>query len=159
MLQRLFYLYFLIYLIGCSFCNGQTINGKAISITDGDTFKVLTQDSTVHRIRLANIDCPERKQPFSKRAKQFTSNAVFGKEVCVDILSKDRYGRLIGIVYYNHLLTLNEALVKYGYAWHFLKYSKDPSLDKIEEYARKNKLGLWIDKNPIPPWEWRKKSP
>ncbi|MFC7356723.1 thermonuclease family protein [Jejudonia soesokkakensis] len=157
MLSRSFYSFFLIFLIGSSFCYGQSIYGKVVSITDGDTFKLLTQDSIVHRIRIASIDCPEKKQPFSKLAKQFTSDAIVGKNICLDIISKDRYGRSIAIVYYDDFLTLNEALVKNGFAWHFLKYSKDPSLDQLEEYARKNKLGLWIDKNPIPPWEWRKK--
>jgi endonuclease YncB( thermonuclease family) len=132
-----------------------TITGKVVAITDGDTFKLLTKDSILYRIRIANIDCPEKKQPFSKRAKQFTSEAIFGKNVKVEILSTDRYGRLIGIVIYNDSLILNNELVKNGMAWHYIKYSDDEDLQKLEDEARASKVGLWQDKNAIPPWEWR----
>jgi len=129
--------------------------GKVVSITDGDTFKLLTQDSTLHRIRVANIDCPERKQPFSKRAKQFTSDAIFGEIAEVQVSTTDRYGRLIGVVIYKDSLNLNHELVKAGMAWHFVRYSKDKDLQGIEDKARLNKVGLWTENNPIPPWEWR----
>ncbi|PKA82448.1 endonuclease YncB(thermonuclease family) [Ulvibacter sp. MAR_2010_11] len=132
-----------------------TLTGKVVSITDGDTFKLLTQDSILHRVRLANIDCPEKKQPFSKSAKQFVSDAIFGKEVTITVLSKDRNKRLIANVKYGKGLILNEELLKHGYAWHFVKYSDDPSLQQLEDAARAAKLGLWQDPNPIPPWEWR----
>jgi endonuclease YncB( thermonuclease family) len=139
----------------CFEVSKDTLTGKVIAITDGDTFKLLTNDSIVHRIRIANIDCPERKQPFSKRAKQFTSDAIFGKTIEVEILSKDRYGRLIANVLYDNGLILNEELLKHGYAWHFLKYSKDKDLQKMEDDARNNRIGLWQDSMSIPPWEWR----
>jgi endonuclease YncB( thermonuclease family) len=132
-----------------------TITGKVVAITDGDTFKLLTKDSILHRIRIANIDCPEKKQPFSKRAKQFTSEAIFGKNVKVEILNTDRYGRYIGIVIYNDSLILNNELVRNGMAWHYIKYSNDEVLQKLEDEARARKVGLWQDKNAIPPWEWR----
>jgi endonuclease YncB( thermonuclease family) len=132
-----------------------TITGKVVAITDGDTFKLLSKDSIIHRIRIANIDCPERKQPFSKRAKQFTSEAIFGKNVKVEILSTDRYGRYIGIVIYNDSLILNNELVKNGMAWLYIKYSDDKVLQKLEDEARARKVGLWQDKNATPPWEWR----
>jgi endonuclease YncB( thermonuclease family) len=135
-----------------------SIEGKVTAITDGDTFKLLSQDSVLHRIRIASIDCPERKQPFSKRAKVFTSNAIFGKIVCLDIASKDRYGRLIATVHYQDSLILNEELLKNGFAWHFVKYSKDSLLQKLENIARKNKVGLWKDPGPIPPWNWRSRK-
>tara|TARA_R110002049_G_scaffold993_11_gene7250 strand:+ start:31080 stop:31307 length:228 start_codon:yes stop_codon:yes gene_type:complete len=66
----------------------ETLTGKAVHITDGDTFKLLAKDSTLTIIRVANIDCPERKQPFSTKAKQFTADAVFSKNVTVSILKK-----------------------------------------------------------------------
>ncbi len=133
----------------------QTITGKVIAITDGDTFKLMTQDSIVHRIRIASIDCPEKKQPFSKRAKQFTSDAIFGKTIIVEVLSKDRYGRYIGVVNFDDNLILNEELIKHGYAWHYKKYSKDANLQALEDEAKQAKIGLWQDNSAIPPWEWR----
>lgn len=138
--------------------NSKLILGKVVAITDGDTFKLLTQDSILLRIRIANIDCPEKKQPFSKRATQFTSDKIFGKNVNVEILSKDRYGRSIATVIYDDNLNLNHELVKAGLAWHYIKYSKDKELQAFEDTARLKRVGLWADNNSIPPWEWRSKK-
>ena len=133
----------------------ETIIGKVVAITDGDTFKLLTKDSTLIKVRLANIDCPERKQPFSKKAKQFVSDAIFSKTVTLKVLKKDRYRRYISNVIYDDSLSLSHELVKKGLAWHYKKYSKDSLLQALEDEARKNKLGLWQDKNAMAPWEWR----
>lgn len=133
----------------------ETIIGKVVGITDGDTFKLLTKDSTLIKVRLANIDCPERKQPFSKKAKQFVSDAIFSKTVTLKVLKKDRYRRYISNVIYDDTLSLCHELIKTGLAWHYKKYSKDSILQSLEDRARKKKLGLWQDPNAIPPWEWR----
>ena len=133
----------------------ETIIGKVVAITDGDTFKLLTKDSTLIKVRLANIDCPERKQPFSKIAKQFVSDAIFSKTVTIYVLKKDRYRRSIGNVIYDDSLSLCHELVKHGLAWHYRKYSKDSLLQALEDDARKKKIGLWQDKNAMAPWEWR----
>lgn len=133
----------------------ENIIGKVVAITDGDTFKLLTKDSTLIKVRLANIDCPELKQPFSKRAKQFVSDAIFSKIVTLNVLKKDRYRRYISNVIYDDSLSLSHELVRNGLAWHYKKYSKDSLLQAFEDNAKKNKVGLWQDKNAIPPWEWR----
>lgn len=133
----------------------ETIIGKVVGITDGDTFKLLTKDSTLIKVRLANIDCPERKQPFSKRAKQFVSDAIFSKTVTLKVLKKDRYRRYISNVIYDDTLSLCHELIKSGLAWHYRKYSKDSLLQALEDNARESKIGLWKDPNAIPPWEWR----
>ena len=133
----------------------EVIIGKVVAITDGDTFKLLKQDSTLIRVRLANIDCPERKQPFSKRAKQFTSDAVFGKTVTLKVLKKDRYRRFISDVIYDDSLVLSQELIKQGLAWHYVKYSKDSLLQSLHDSAKANKIGLWQDENAIAPWDWR----
>lgn len=133
----------------------ETIIGKVVGITDGDTFKLLTKDSTLIKVRLANIDCPERKQPFSKRAKQFASDAIFSKTVTLNVLKKDRYRRYVSNVIYDDSLSLSHELVRNGLAWHYKKYSKDSLLQALEDNAKRNKVGLWQDKNAIPPWEWR----
>ena len=132
-----------------------TIIGKVVAITDGDTFKLLTKDSTLIKVRLANIDCPEKKQAFSQRAKQFASDAIFSKTVTLYVLKKDRYRRYISNVIYNDSLVLNYELVKNGLAWHYVKYSKDTLLQVYEDEAKTKKIGLWQDKNTISPWEWR----
>ncbi|OBX26816.1 endonuclease YncB(thermonuclease family) [Gelidibacter algens] len=135
--------------------NSQTLSGKVIGIMDGDTFKLLTSDSTLVKVRLANIDCPEKKQPFSARAKEFTANAIFGKTVTINIQKTDRYKRYISDVIYDDALSLCHELVKHGLAWHYVKYSKDSALQDLEDRAKDAKVGLWRDPKPIAPWDWR----
>jgi endonuclease YncB( thermonuclease family) len=132
------------------------LSGRVVGVMDGDTFKLLTQDSTLVKVRVANIDCPEKKQAFSKRAKQFTSDAIFNKGVQVEVMGTDRYGRTIGNVRYGKNLNLSEELLKHGLAWHFKRYSKDKSLQQMEDEARDNRVGLWGDPDPVAPWDWRK---
>ena len=138
-----------------NFYKKETITGKVVSIIDGDTFKLLTQDSTLIRVRLANIDCPEKKQPFSDKAKKFVSSAIFNKTVLLQVLKKDKYRRYIANVIYNDSLNLNEELLKQGLAWHYVKYSKNIYLQSLEDLAKSNRIGLWEDENAIPPWAWR----
>ncbi|WP_303318573.1 thermonuclease family protein [Flavivirga abyssicola] len=133
----------------------ETFIGKVVAITDGDTFKFLKKDSTLIKVRLANIDCPEKKQPFSKKAKQFVSNTIFNKTVTVHVLKRDRYQRYIANVIYGDSLNLSYELVKQGLAWHYKKYSKDTILQSLEDNAKLNRVGLWVDENAIAPWVWR----
>lgn len=135
--------------------NSQTLSGKVVGIMDGDTFKLLTADSTLVKVRLANIDCPEKKQPFSARAKEFTANAIFGKIVVINIKKSDRYKRYISNVIYDDTLSLCHELVKNGLAWHYVKYSKDSTLQDLEDRAKDAKVGLWQDPKPVAPWDWR----
>jgi micrococcal nuclease len=131
-------------------------NGKVISIKDGDTIEVLF-DYKPMPVRLADIDCPENGQPYSRNAKRFTSDACFGRTVRVTSNGRlDRYGRLIATIIVNDTLNLNEVLVKEGYAWHYKKYSRKQYLSDFEEAARQDRKGLWSDENPMAPWEWRK---
>jgi len=137
-----------------------SFEAKVIGIEDGDTIKVLYRGKPLV-IRLAHIDCPEIKkhQPYANKARQFTSRACFGKQVTVLTTGKtDRYRRLIGVVLYNRGLNLNKALVSAGLAWHFKKYSSDASYAQLEQKARAARIGLWSDKEPIAPWNWRKPS-
>ena len=138
-------------------CAGNTISGNVVSIVDGDTIKVLDGTRTQHKIRLWGVDCPESHQDFGTRAKQFTSDMVFGKTVQVIIEDTDRYGRTVGTVMVDGK-SLNEELVKAGFAWVYNQYCKKPTCDqwrRYEEAARKGKMGLWAQPQPIPPWEFR----
>jgi len=132
----------------------KVINGKVTAVKDGDTIEVLVAKK-LYRIRLDGIDCPEMKQPYGAKAKAFASALVFGKMVNVHIKNKDRYNRHVGIVYLPDGKNLNRELVKAGLAWHYKAYSKDKDLASLEQQARKRKLGLWQDKNPIAPWSYR----
>ena len=121
-----------------------TQQGKVVSIADGDTFTMLLDNKTIVKVRLASIDCPERKQPYSSVATKFISDAILSRQVSVVVDSKDRYSRSIGWVYYDDK-NLNEELLKAGLAWHFKRYSKDEKLQALEDQARAEKVGLWKD--------------
>ena len=107
------------------------------------------------RIRLSGIDCPEKGQAFGKKAKQFTSALIHGKEVMIHVLSKDRHGRTVADVVLPEGTNVSRELLRAGLAWWYRQYSKDVSLGLLEEEARHAKVGLWADPNPIPPWEIR----
>lgn len=139
------------------FIKEREFTAKVIRILDGDTMEVLYQNSPI-KIRLAHIDCPEKRyqQPFGAQAKKALSDLCFGQQVTVRVQKSDRYKRLIAIVINYHRQIVNQEMVRQGMAWHFKKYSSDPVYAEIEIEARKHKVGLWRDPNPVPPWEWRK---
>ena len=131
--------------------------GKVVGVSDGDTIKVL-QDGKQVKIRLYGIDTPEKVQSFGRKAKKFTTNFAANKMVDVRPMDTDRRGRTVGLVTV-YGKSLNKELVRNGYAWVYRDYCKESFCSewlKIEDIARKAKAGLWIEPNPIPPWEWRK---
>ncbi len=128
--------------------------GRVVGISDGDTITVL-HNGRGERIRLHGIDCPEKRQAFGKRAKQFTSTLVFGNSVTVQVVDRDRYGRTVGVVLLPDGRSLNHELVRAGFAWMYRRYTNDQSLSDLEEEARVARRGLWADPHAVPPWEWR----
>ncbi|MDG1687432.1 MAG: thermonuclease family protein [Gammaproteobacteria bacterium] len=133
----------------------ETLEGKVVKIADGDTLTILTSTNQQVKVRLAGIDTPERKQPFGNRAKQALSSLAFQKQALVEIETKDRYGRTVGVVFVDGL-NVNHELVKQGIAWVYRKYTSDKRLYALESEAKQSKRGLWLQENPIPPWEWRR---
>jgi endonuclease YncB( thermonuclease family) len=132
-------------------------SGKVIGVADGDTITVL-RDKQPHKIRLYGIDCPEKRQPFGKRAKQFTSQLVFGKVVEVEPIATDRYGRTVAFVRVENI-TVNEELIKEGLGWVYVRYCKLPlcvEWQGLQLAAQAEKQGLWGDLNQVPPWEFRR---
>ena len=137
------------------------LQGKVIKVTDGDTINVLTNDNQTHKIRLSGIDAPENNQAFGSRSKQALAEAVYGKTVVVDYNKRDKYQRLVGKVLLNGK-DMNLRQVQLGMAWHYKKYEHEQDVEDRSVYAnaeyqaQREKLGLWIDANSIPPWEFRK---
>jgi micrococcal nuclease len=130
--------------------------GKVVGVADGDTITVL-HEGKGEKVRLYGIDCPEKRQDFGQKARQFTSNMVFGKIVEVNTFDTDQYGRTVGTVIIGSQCT-NEELIKAGFAWVYTRYCKQPFCIKwqnLENEAHKNKVGLWSMPNPTPPWEFR----
>lgn len=135
------------------FCFSQ-LTGKVVSISDGDTFTLLTPEQHQIKIRLCGIDCPEKGQPFGNAAKKYLSVLIFCKEVHVIDKGLDRYGRTVGIAIMSDT-NVNELMLKEGYAWHYKQYDHDSLWDVYENNARKLRKGLWADKSPIEPSNWR----
>jgi endonuclease YncB( thermonuclease family) len=132
--------------------------GKVVRVSDGDTIEVL-HNGIAEKIRLYGIDCPEKQQNFGERAKQFTSNRIFSRIVEIDPVTRDRYGRTVGIVYHGSRRSLNEELINNGYAWVYLRYcdrSQCSEWTKQEKEARVRKVGLWAMNSALPPWDFRR---
>jgi micrococcal nuclease len=149
-------LIFLIFSLNYSFCQ-TTFIATVVGVKDGDTVVVL--DSLNHQttLRLAEIDCPENSQPFGTKAKQFTSDQIYRKQIKYVVTDIDRYGRSIAKIYYDDNKYLSAELIINGFAWHYKRYSTSKELAKFENTARLHKVGLWFDLNPMEPWEWRRK--
>ena len=133
----------------------ETLTGRVIHISDGDTLKILTKFNKKMKIRLADIDTPESGQPYGKEAKQALSILTLQKQVTIDVQSIDRYGRTVGLVYVKGL-NVNSELVRQGMAWVYRRYTNDEKLYALESNAKKEKLGLWSSNNFIEPWLWRR---
>lgn len=127
---------------------------KVVGITDGDTLAALCAGNQQVKIRLAEIDAPEKAQPFGERSKQSLSALCFNREAEINPLTTDRYGRTVARVHCEDT-DANAEQLRRGMAWVYDKYVTDRSLYAVQDEARDAKRGLWIDKNPIPPWEWR----
>lgn len=133
------------------------IQGKVIRVLDGDTIEVL-QDKKPVRIRLANIDAPEKKQAFGSWSTSQLKTLVAGKQVTISYSHKDRYGRIIGHVFTTNGTDASRFMVQSGAAWVYERYNTDKSLPALQREAQEQKCGLWADTNPVPPWEWRHKQ-
>lgn len=131
-------------------------SGKVITVSDGDTLTVLTADHESIKIRLKGIDAPEKAQAYGKKAQQFAKDLVQGETVTIIEHGKDRYERTLGDVLLEDGRSLNQEIVKAGYAWWYFKYSDDRVLGQLELDAKLAHVGLWKGKNPVPPWVFRK---
>jgi micrococcal nuclease len=128
---------------------------RVVAVSDGDTITVLSADKQQIKIRLAGIDAPESSQAFGNRAKQALAEKVAGKTIEVVTQSKDPYGRTVADLYLEGRW-INLELVAEGWAWHYRQYSRDQRLADAEAAARQAGMGLWADKDPIPPWGFRR---
>jgi endonuclease YncB( thermonuclease family) len=126
-----------------------------VSIADGDTLTVLCNGTEQVKIRLAEIDAPEKKQPFGNRSKQSLSGMCFLKQARIKSQTKDRYGRTVARVICDGV-DANEEQVKRGMAWVYDRYVRDRSLYAIQDKARASKVGLWADDKPVKPWAYRR---
>ena len=153
---------FLLIFSVCTASASKIIQGKVVSVADGDTITVLDAEKTQHKIRLQGIDAPEKAQAFGAKSKQALYEMVHGKTVQVSFEKSDKYGRILGKVLLDGQDICHQQ-IKAGLAWHYKKYQNqqplaDRDANSASETAAKNeKLGLWSDPRPVAPWDFRKR--
>jgi micrococcal nuclease len=136
------------------------IAARVTGIIDGDTVRTLTNDNQLLRVRLRNIDAPEKSQAFGEAAKQNLSQYIFGRDVELHVFGTDRYRRTLAVVMLDGV-DINLQQVRDGFAWVYEKYIGESSPDVQARYlsaeaeARAARRGLWADADPLPPWTFR----
>lgn len=138
-------------------------SGRVVSVTDGDTLTVLGEDKTPYKIRLQGVDAPEKTQDFGQKCKETLMETAINLTAEVEVYKKDRYGRIVAKVTVEGKDVALEQL-RIGCGWHYIAYAKEQNqADReayaaAEEQARKRKIGLWKNKNPQAPWDFRKRK-
>ncbi|MGD9332580.1 MAG: thermonuclease family protein [Desulfobacterales bacterium] len=137
---------------------GDLIAARVIGVTDGDSVIVLEDGNNRVKIRLHGVDCPEIGQASGAEAKNFTSGLSFGKAIEYRLVGIDKFGSTVATVYLDDGRELNLEIIKAGLGWYEKRYLKRPDYADAEAQARKDKIGLWADPDPLSPWEWRRKK-
>jgi micrococcal nuclease len=127
---------------------------KVIWVMDGDTVLVLKAGRKI-KIRLAEIDAPEKDQDYGIASRDSLIRMVLHREVQVDTLAVDKYGRTVALLQVPGL-KVNEEQVKRGMAWEYSHYHSDRHYIALQHEAQQAGRGLWTQPNPVPPWIWRK---
>jgi micrococcal nuclease len=130
------------------------IRWRVVTVHDGDTVWCLDDDKVRHKVRLFGIDAPEIGQPFGTKSRDRLAELIKGREVEVEGHGHDRYGRPLARLEIDGQ-DVDRQMVLDGMAWHFKRYSNDATLAAAEVEARAARRGLWADRQPMPPWEWR----
>lgn len=148
-------------LLLCQPASAGILSGRVVGVSDGDTITVLA-DAREQKVRLAGIDAPEKRQPYGMASKKHLSDLIYGKAITLECGKMDRYKRHICIV----LLEGQDVCLlqlKSGMAWWYRKYASEQTVQNraayasAEEEAQLAKRGLWVDRNPVPPWDWRRR--
>ena len=155
--RKTYCLWFLIALLPfvASAAMGQTLFGKVTRVVDGDTVAFKVHNGPVEKIRLADIDTPERDQPWGTEATTALRQWSMSKPARIEVVDTDRYGRLVATLWVDDE-NINRRLVNEGHAWVYRKYLRDTSLIDLEARAKLTGIGLWSSNNVIEPSEWRK---
>lgn len=134
----------------------ETLRGKVVGVTDGDTITLLVDGRRQYKIRLGEIDAPEGGQPHGRKSKQMLSDLVFGQTITARVTDVDRYGRSVAVLLVG-TTNINAEMVKRGGAWAYRRYLSDQRYLGWEEEARKGRRGFWglQADQIIAPWDWR----
>lgn len=137
----------------------QRFSATVTYVFDGDTVQVQRRNGNIERIRLFGIDAPESDQPYGRAATQEMRMLAHDNRVTVHRKGRDQYGRIIGVIVTREgSVNLNRAMVRRGLAWHYRQYA--PNAHALRAYqlmARTRRIGLWSSREPVAPWEWRRR--
>lgn len=137
--------------------HSEEFTAKVIAVLDGDTVLVKRAGGLL-KIRLAEIDAPEKTQTFGETSKRSLSGMVMGKQVKIVSQTMDQYGRMIAHVSINSL-DVNAEQIRRGMAWEYSNFHSNKALIALQNEAKRIPRGLWAQSDPTPPWEWRKLHP
>lgn len=142
----------------------EVFTGQVVLISDGDTITVALDPETTRnqkvKIRLFGIDAPEKKQDHYLEAKNKLQTMLRNQTVKVETYDTDQYGRVVGRVFLGDK-AVDLSLISEGLAWVYPRYCQKSfckELEQEEEKARDQKIGLWQNPDPTPPWEWRRQK-
>ncbi len=156
---------FALLLLAVTAASADTLRGVVIVVIDGDTvlFKpdhVNASTRAFLKIRLADIDAPEKDQAYGDAAARLLTTLVLNQRVAVNTVATDRYGRTVAQLRLEvsppDAATINQQLVQRGLAWGSSRYRRNPELRAAQDEARRAQRGLWQDAAPTPPWAWRR---
>lgn len=148
---------------GCAVAIAAPLEGRVVSVADGDSLTLREPDGRQHRIRLLGIDAPERTQPFGPEARELLSGWVLGRDVTIQYDQRDRHRRILGVVWLEGE-DINRRLVHEGAAWHYKQYQSGQTwVDRVryalaQWRARQDGRGLWAHAEPVPPWAYRREA-
>ena len=171
---------FVLLLAGQALMAQTTVTGKVIQVSSGDTFTLLdiyqseyTEQEVVEPwgvgeeldldpppqkiptiIHMAEIDAPEKNQPYGDTSRQKLAAKLLGRVVRVAYWEKDRFDHIVGTVHMGDCW-INKEVLDEGWAWHDKRYSDNDELDTAEQLARARRIGLWAEAHPVEPWKWR----
>ncbi len=133
-----------------------TVIGKVTSVYDGDTLTLAGNNGKKYKVRFFGIDAPEAKQDYGIVARDSLREKVLNKEVKLEIINTDRYGRSVGKIYAGARY-INREMVAEGSAWYYPDYAEhEKDLEAAQELAESTRSGLWKTPNPQAPWLYRK---
>ncbi|CAG0971878.1 Thermonuclease [Geobacteraceae bacterium] len=140
--------------------------GRVTRVWDGDTVVIAPPGrGKSYTCRLYGIDAPETPkkgvpgQPYCVASAAELRKLVLSRDVAVELTGEQSHGRQVGIILLNGV-DLNREMVRRGYAWAYVRHLRRPHASAYlgaEQEARQARRGLWLDRNPMPPWEYRRK--